>query len=524
MPRPSRESYGDQKPPYSYIALTAMALWHSPERMLPLSDIYKFIMDNFPYYRKNTQRWQNSLRHNLSFNDCFIKIPRRPDRPGKGAYWTLHPKAISMFENGSLLRRRKRFKLGSTDKDSLDTELSALSNLNRVMVSNYSTSHSAPMSHSSPYHPPTCAPGPSMSMHSGPQVPPPPSMIPSPYFNPHLALAAHAHHQQQLANLHAASNLSPPHLPHLPPQMSPPMLPKPTPLNPLMASMSNRTSPGFQTNPKPKKKGFTIDSLMDREEVTREETDLPLDMEDEEISVDDEGDAKDDINVETDEEGKAKSPSPQNLEALRAFFRPNPLGSAFNPLVAAANPLLNSQYGPGTIPTSVSAPNPMLGNPFYWANIQRAAVAAAALSNRVMPPQSLASTASSPLHLPPTSSISSHFLESRPEVMRTSNTIPEAHRPIKTEVKTELKEEEPTTNPLLFQVKSPLPSLSPKRVSPTASPSGDFQSKILSSDLRDDNNNNNSHDSNDRNNNTTQDPKKPVPTLRFSPPMRSIWP
>merc|ERR1711988_91915 len=135
MPRPSRDSYGDQKPPYSYISLTAMALFNCPEKMLPLSEIYKFTMDNFPYYRKNTQRWQNSLRHNLSFNDCFIKIPRRPDRPGKGAYWTLHPKAISMFENGSLLRRRKRFKLGGSDKDTLEEELSALSNLNRIMAS-----------------------------------------------------------------------------------------------------------------------------------------------------------------------------------------------------------------------------------------------------------------------------------------------------------------------------------------------------------------------------------------------------
>ncbi|ROT79089.1 putative protein lin-31 [Penaeus vannamei] len=57
---------------------------------------------------------QNSLRHNLSFNDCFIKIPRRPDRPGKGAYWTLHPSAMNMFENGSFLRRRKRFKTPRT--------------------------------------------------------------------------------------------------------------------------------------------------------------------------------------------------------------------------------------------------------------------------------------------------------------------------------------------------------------------------------------------------------------------------
>ena len=129
MPRPTRESYGDQKPPYSYISLTAMALWNCPEKMLPLSEIYKFIMDNFPYYRKNTQRWQNSLRHNLSFNDCFIKIPRRADRPGKGAFWTLHPKAMSMFENGSLLRRRKRFKLGEGPeggKDTMDAELKAI--------------------------------------------------------------------------------------------------------------------------------------------------------------------------------------------------------------------------------------------------------------------------------------------------------------------------------------------------------------------------------------------------------------
>lgn len=133
MPRPCRETYGDQKPPYSYIALTAMAILSSSERMLPLADIYRYIMERFPYYRKNTQRWQNSLRHNLSFNDCFLKVPRRPDRPGKGAYWTLHPHAINMFENGSLLRRRKRFKLHKMDKDLLETELAALSSMNRMM-------------------------------------------------------------------------------------------------------------------------------------------------------------------------------------------------------------------------------------------------------------------------------------------------------------------------------------------------------------------------------------------------------
>lgn len=128
MPRPGKDSYGDAKPPYSYIWLTYMAIESSEEKQLPLCDIYAFIMQRFPFYRHNTQRWQNSLRHNLSFNDCFVKVhlsvplaylsqlslsqvPRLGDKPGKGALWRVHPDARSMFENGSCLRRRKRFKV-----------------------------------------------------------------------------------------------------------------------------------------------------------------------------------------------------------------------------------------------------------------------------------------------------------------------------------------------------------------------------------------------------------------------------
>lgn len=47
-----------------------MAIQNSEEKMLPLTDIYKFIMDKFPFYRKNTQR--SVFRISWYYVDIFL--------------------------------------------------------------------------------------------------------------------------------------------------------------------------------------------------------------------------------------------------------------------------------------------------------------------------------------------------------------------------------------------------------------------------------------------------------------------
>ncbi|XP_005289219.1 forkhead box L3 isoform X1 [Chrysemys picta bellii] len=100
------------RPAYSYIALIAMAIQQSPSNKVTLSGIYDFIMKKFPYYRSNQRAWQNSIRHNLSLNSCFVKVPRTEgNEKGKGNYWSFASGCESMldlFENGNYRRRRRR--------------------------------------------------------------------------------------------------------------------------------------------------------------------------------------------------------------------------------------------------------------------------------------------------------------------------------------------------------------------------------------------------------------------------------
>ncbi|XP_063779124.1 forkhead box protein Q1 [Pseudophryne corroboree] len=114
------------KPPYSYIALIAMAIRDSASGRLTLAEINDYLMKKFPFFRGQYTGWRNSVRHNLSLNDCFVKVLRDPSRPwGKDNYWMLNPNSEYTFADGVFRRRRKR--LNRVTKCLKEQELQGLS-------------------------------------------------------------------------------------------------------------------------------------------------------------------------------------------------------------------------------------------------------------------------------------------------------------------------------------------------------------------------------------------------------------
>lgn len=99
----------EPKPQHSYIGLIAMAILGSTEGKLVLSDIYQYILDNYPYFRTRGPGWRNSIRHNLSLNDCFVKAGRSAN--GKGHYWAIHPANVDDFKKGDFRRRKAQRKV-----------------------------------------------------------------------------------------------------------------------------------------------------------------------------------------------------------------------------------------------------------------------------------------------------------------------------------------------------------------------------------------------------------------------------
>lgn len=139
-----------QKPPYSYIALITLAIMSKNERKATLAEICQYIRESFPYYRENCkQGWENSIRHNLSLNQCFQKLPREQGKPGKGHYWVIDPGARHMFDDGSYRRRKRRYMKGDNpdsveEQETIPQQTRGMGMDNLIQQAHYMHSHLIP--------------------------------------------------------------------------------------------------------------------------------------------------------------------------------------------------------------------------------------------------------------------------------------------------------------------------------------------------------------------------------------------
>ncbi|PVU94932.1 hypothetical protein BB561_002174 [Smittium simulii] len=105
------------KLPYSYATLITYAILHHPQKKMTLSEIYTWLLEKFPHFKSSGSGWKNSIRHNLSLNKTFVRIPRPVNQPGKGAYWAVDLSVLS--ESIYLKSRNRRINAESLNKSGL---------------------------------------------------------------------------------------------------------------------------------------------------------------------------------------------------------------------------------------------------------------------------------------------------------------------------------------------------------------------------------------------------------------------
>lgn len=89
------------KPTATFAIIIYTALAHLPRGRGTLGEVCNWIAGEWEWFRLNVDTgWQNSIRHNLSLNKAFLKVPRIPedDPESKGSVWIIDPKEGPIFE------------------------------------------------------------------------------------------------------------------------------------------------------------------------------------------------------------------------------------------------------------------------------------------------------------------------------------------------------------------------------------------------------------------------------------------
>ena len=134
------------KPQESYVALIARAILSALNHQMLLVDIYEWIMSEYPYFGTlQSKAWRNSIRHNLSLNECFVR--QQKSENGRGYYWGIHPAALDAFIHGDFRRRQARLRAKRADNSSMqplpwmiNTDVSLDYSLQPAQIYNYSCS------------------------------------------------------------------------------------------------------------------------------------------------------------------------------------------------------------------------------------------------------------------------------------------------------------------------------------------------------------------------------------------------
>uniref|UniRef100_A0A3B3V7F6 Forkhead box N4 n=1 Tax=Poecilia latipinna TaxID=48699 RepID=A0A3B3V7F6_9TELE len=182
------------KPIYSYSCLIAMALKNSKTGSLPVSEIYSFMKEHFPYFKTAPDGWKNSVRHNLSLNKCFEKVENKTGSSSrKGCLWALNPAKIDKMEEEMQKWKRK-------DLPAIRRSMANPDELDKLITDRPENCRRKP-------------PEPGMTRlagcTTGLPLPVPAQMQPQPIVTLSLpCLPMHQHHQLQ-AQLHAQARLGP---------------------------------------------------------------------------------------------------------------------------------------------------------------------------------------------------------------------------------------------------------------------------------------------------------------------------